>query len=154
MKRFFSCLLSRGHFLHQLIQEEVMSWLLFFRFIFAFLSNIAVSINHPFVSFHYFICFMPLSQAHVGLGPRHFPSSKSMTTLQVWAVFGMCVAGNWCPWLQVYIQSTIVVGKPEHCTTICQETPDGNQVTTKTKAFHDAMERTGREVCLKTTNLW
>ena len=154
MKRFFSCLLSRGHFLHQLIQEEVMSWLLFFCFIFAFLSNIAVSINHPFVSFHYFICFMPLSQAHVGLGPRHFPSSKSMTTLQVWAVFGMCVAGNWCPWLQVYIQSTIVVGKPEHCTTICQETPDGNQVTTKTKAFHDAMERTGREVCLKTTNLW
>ena len=54
-----------------------------FPFHFAFLSNIAVSINHPFVSFHYFICFMPLSQAHVGLGPRHFPSSKSMTTLQV-----------------------------------------------------------------------
>ena len=154
MKRFFSCLLSRVHFLHQLIQEEVMSWLLFFHFIFAFLSNIAVSINNPFVSFHYFICLMPLSQAHVGLGPRHFPSSTSMTTLQVWAVFGICVAGNWCPWLQVYIQSTIVVGKPEHCTFFYQETPGGNQVTAKTKAFHDAVERTGREVCFKTTNLW
>ena len=123
------------------------SFLLFW-VILQFQSTILLSV------FTIFICFMPLSQAHVGLGPRHFPSSKSMTTLQVWAVFGMCVAGNWCPWLQVYIQSTIVVGKPEHCTTFYQETPDGNQVTTKTKAFHGAVERTGREVCFKTTNLW
>lgn len=75
--------------------------LYFFCFICSFLSNIAVSFSHPFVSFHYFISLMPLiplSQAHVILGPRHFPSSQSMTTLQVLAVFLQdCVL----PFLQV-----------------------------------------------------
>ena len=123
------------------------SFLLFW-VILQFQSTILLSVfTISFVSCH---CLKPMSAWALDI----FHLQSRMTTLQVWAVFGMCVAGNWCPWLQVYIQSTIVVGKPEHCTTFCQETPDGNQVTAKTKAFHDAVERTGREVCLKTTNLW